>query len=187
MTLIDANESKIVLKSGMKSMLLNLFYPIGSIYTYLPNPDSEGNYPAVSECPIKATLGGTWTQIKGRFLVAAGQEQDKENNSGLNLSAGDKGGRKDAVAVSHTHAAKSDEVNLMTDGTFKDDSDDEKILYGTLYTGRGEYNRYIHALDKNMVDNVWNNSECIGIDSGYGNYYVSPDFTMQEIQVRPNQ
>ena len=70
-------------------MLLNLFYPIGSIYTYLPNPDSEGNYPSVSECPIAATLGGTWTQIKGRFLVAAGQEQDKDNNSGLNLSAGD--------------------------------------------------------------------------------------------------
>ena len=89
-------------------------------------------------------------QIKGRFLVAAGQDKD----SGLNLNAGDTGGNKDAVAISHTHSATSDEVNLMTGGTFKDDSDDEKILYGTLYTGRGEYNRYIHALDKNMVDNV---------------------------------
>ena len=122
MTLIDANESKIVLENGMKSMLLNLFYPIGSIYTYLPNPDSEGNYPAVSECPIKATLGGTWTQINGRFLVAAGQEQDKENNSGLNLSAGDKGGRKDAVVVEHTHntTAESDKVSLTTADAYKD-------------------------------------------------------------------
>ena len=120
MTLIDANESKIVLESGMKSMLLNLFYPIGSIYTYLPNPDSEGNYPAVGECPIKATLGGDWTQIKGRFLVAAGQEQDKENNSGLNLSAGDKGGSKDAVAVSHTHTAKSVEASSTTADAYKD-------------------------------------------------------------------
>ena len=59
MTLIDANESKIVLESGMKSMLLNLFYPVGSIYTYLPNENSEGKYPTISECPIKATLGGT--------------------------------------------------------------------------------------------------------------------------------
>ena len=105
-------------------MLLNLFYPIGSIYTYLPNPDSEGNYPAVSECPIKATLGGKWTQIKGRFLVAAGQEQDKENNSGLNLSAGDKGGSKDAVAVSHTHTAtatcKNNTVGLTTADAHKD-------------------------------------------------------------------
>ena len=120
MTLIDAKESKIVLEKGMKSMLLNLFYPIGSIYTYLPNPDSEGNYPAVSECPIKATLGGDWTQIKGRFLVAAGQEQDKENNSGLNLSAGDKGGSKDAVAVSHTHTAKSVEISSTTADAYKD-------------------------------------------------------------------
>ena len=118
MTLIDANESKIVLESGMKSMLLNLFYPIGSIYTYLPNPDSEGNYPAVSECPIAATLGGTWMQIKGRFLVAAGQDED----SGLNLSAGDTGGNKDAVAISHTHTAKSENntAGLTTADAYKD-------------------------------------------------------------------
>lgn len=121
MTVINANESKIVLENGMKSMLLNLFYPIGSIYTYLPNPDSEGNYPKISECPIAATLGGTWTQIKGRFLVAAGQEQDKENNSGLNLSAGDKGGSKDAVAVSHAHTAKSVEASSTTAAAYKDE------------------------------------------------------------------
>lgn len=106
---------------------------------------------------------------------------------GFKYGIGKTGGSKDAVAVSHTHTATSDEVNLMTDGTFKDDSNDEKILYGTLYTSRGEYGRYIHAIDKDKVDNVWNNSECIGVDSGYGNYYVRPDFTMQEIQVRPNQ
>ena len=119
MTLIDANESKIILEYGMKSMLLNLFYPIGSIYTYLPNPDSEGNYPAVSECPIAATLGGTWTQIKGRFLVAAGQDED----SGLNLSAGDTGGNKDAVAISHTHSATSENntAGLTTADAYKDE------------------------------------------------------------------
>ena len=140
MTLIDANESKIVLKSGMKSMLLNLFYPIGSIYTYLPNPDSEGNYTAVSECPIAATLGGTWTQIKGRFLVAAGQDKD----SGLNLNAGDTGGSKDAVAVSHAHTAIAyyNTAGLTTGNTYKNDnSSAAKTLKGTLYTGRGEYSR----------------------------------------------
>ena len=140
MTLIDANESKIVLESGMKSMLLNLFYPIGSIYTYLPNPDSEGNYPAVSECPIAATLGGKWTQINGRFLVAAGEDKD----SGLNLNAGDTGGSKDAVAVSHTHTAISyyNTSGLTTGNTYKNDnSSAAKTLSGTLYTGRGEYSR----------------------------------------------
>ena len=144
MTLIDADESKIVLESGMKSMLLNLFYPIGSIYTYLPNENSDGKYPSVSECPIAATLGGKWTQIKGRFLVAAGQEQDKENNSGLNLSAGDKGGNKDAVAVSHTHTAIAyyNTEGLTTGNTYKNDNSSKlKTLSGTLYTGRGEYSR----------------------------------------------
>ena len=58
MTLIDANESKIVLEDGMKKMLLNLFYPVGSIYTYLPNKNSDRKYPTISECPIAATLGG---------------------------------------------------------------------------------------------------------------------------------
>ena len=115
MTIIDANESKIILEKGMKSMLLNLFYPIGSIYTSTELKDGK--------CPIEETLGGTWTQINGRFLVAAGQEQDKENNSGLNLSAGDKGGSKDAVAVSHTHSATSENntAGLTTADAYKDE------------------------------------------------------------------
>ena len=116
MTVINANESKIVLEDGMKKMLLNLFYPIGSIYTYLPNTDYNGTYPNISECPIKATLGGDWTQIKGRFLVAAGQDEDSE----LNLNAGGTGGRKDAVAVSHTHTAKSVEASSTTADAYKD-------------------------------------------------------------------
>ena len=50
MTFIDANESKIVLERGMKSMLLNLFYPVGSIYTSTELRDGK--------CPIASTLGG---------------------------------------------------------------------------------------------------------------------------------
>ena len=111
MTVINANESKIVLEGGMKSMLLNLFYPIGSIYTSTELKDGK--------CPIEETLGGTWTQIKGRFLVAAGQDED----SGLNLSAGDTGGSKDAVAISHTHTAKSENntTGLTTADAYRDE------------------------------------------------------------------
>ncbi len=117
-------------------MLLNLFYPVGSIYTSTELKDGK--------CPIEATLGGEWTQIQGRFLVAAGKDED----SGLNLKAGDEGGSKDAVAVSHTHNAESENntADLTTNGTYKEDSDSDtedtkKTLYGTLYTGRGEYSR----------------------------------------------
>ena len=92
-------------------MLLNLFYPIGSIYTSTELKDGK--------CPIEETLGGKWTQIKGRFLVAAGQDED----SGLNLSAGDTGGSKDAVAISHTHTAKSENntTGLTTADAYRDE------------------------------------------------------------------
>ena len=60
------------------SQLLDLFYPIGSIYTSTKNTN-----PA-------ATLGGTWTQIKDRFLLCAGDS----------YSAGATGG-----SATHTHTS----------------------------------------------------------------------------------
>lgn len=58
------------------SQLLDLFYPVGSIYTSTKNTN-----PA-------STLGGTWTQIKDRFLLCAGDS----------YSAGSTGG-----SATHTH------------------------------------------------------------------------------------
>lgn len=60
------------------SQLLDLFYPVGSIYTSTKNTN-----PA-------ATLGGTWTQIKDRFLLCAGDS----------YSAGSTGG-----SATHTHTS----------------------------------------------------------------------------------
>lgn len=60
------------------SQLLDLFYPVGSIYTSTKNTN-----PA-------ATLGGTWTQIKDRFLLCAGDS----------YSAGAIGGN-----ATHTHTS----------------------------------------------------------------------------------
>ena len=60
------------------SQLLDLFYPVGSIYTSTKNTN-----PA-------ATLGGTWTQIKDRFLLCAGDS----------YSAGATGG-----SATHTHTS----------------------------------------------------------------------------------
>lgn len=60
------------------SQLLDLFYPVGSIYTSTKNTN-----PA-------ATLGGTWTQIKDRFLLCAGDS----------YSAGTTGG-----SATHTHTS----------------------------------------------------------------------------------
>ena len=60
------------------SQLLDLFYPVGSIYTSTKNTN-----PAT-------TLGGTWTQIKDRFLLCAGDS----------YSAGTTGG-----STTHTHTS----------------------------------------------------------------------------------
>jgi hypothetical protein len=61
----------------------NLVYPIGSIYM------------STEEISPASTIGGTWEQIKGRFLYAA----DPENGYVINQT----GGSTDAIVVSHTH------------------------------------------------------------------------------------
>ena len=68
------------------SQLLDLFYPVGSIYT-----STRDTNPA-------ATLGGTWTQIKDRFLLCAGD----------NYTAGSTGGTATHTHTSaaHTHTTK---------------------------------------------------------------------------------
>ncbi len=67
--------------TGRVVSFVDLIYPVGAIFmsTVSTNP---GTY-----------LGGTWEQIKDRFLLAAGDD----------YSAGDIGGSADAVVVSHTH------------------------------------------------------------------------------------
>lgn len=70
-----------------KSDLLNLIYPVGSIYMSVNNTSP-------------ATLfGGTWSQIKGRFLLGTGSLEN--NNSGyfglvtageINAPVGEQGG-----------------------------------------------------------------------------------------------
>ena len=63
----------------------NKFFPVGSIYMSV-NSTSPASF-----------LGGTWEQIKDRFLLSAG---DTYTN-------GDAGGSADAVVVSHTHTLRS--------------------------------------------------------------------------------
>lgn len=52
--------------NSLKTTLLNLLYPINSIYTCVELPSG------VSTCPIQATLGGTWVRIRDKFLLTAG-------------------------------------------------------------------------------------------------------------------
>ena len=82
------------------SFLLDMFYPVGTIYETTADPDTFNP---------KTAWGGDWIQIHGRFLVAEGNNE-ATGDEALNLSAGDTGG-KNAYKLSaaesgmraHTH------------------------------------------------------------------------------------
>ena len=67
--------------AGQITNLVDLIYPVGAIFMSAVSTN-PGTY-----------LGGTWEQIKDKFLLAAGDT----------YAAGAEGGSADAVAVSHTH------------------------------------------------------------------------------------
>lgn len=72
---------------NLNSYLLNLLYPVGSIYMSAVANETDEDI-----CPI-AALGGTWERIKDRFLWAKGDGD----------TVGDTAGSKDAVVVLHSH------------------------------------------------------------------------------------
>ena len=84
-----------------KSDLLDLIYPIGSIYM-------EKGTGATIICPIEQTLGGTWTRIENRFLYAS------ENGQGVGVT----GGSADAVIVSHNHTQNSHTHKALSNRRF---------------------------------------------------------------------
>lgn len=68
-----------------QAQIIDLIYPVGSPYISFNSTDPS------------TLFGGTWEQIKDRFLLAAGDT----------YAAGAEGGSADAVAVSHTHTQAS--------------------------------------------------------------------------------
>lgn len=82
---------------AFKTYMLNLAYPIGSYYW-----SSEATNPS-------SLFGGTWEQIKGRFLYSAGNPSSNSSevwgavNTDLNFPAGETGGE-------HTHTMTVDEM-----------------------------------------------------------------------------
>lgn len=66
---------------GLKEELLNLIYPVGSIYM------------SVNDVSPSVLFGGSWKKIEDTFLLS----------SGSNYSLGETGGSKDAIVVEHNH------------------------------------------------------------------------------------
>lgn len=81
LTALELRELSKTLKAFFEKEYLDKVYPVGSIYI------------SVSDTHPSAFFGGTWKQLKNRFLLGAGDT----------YAAGSTGGSADAVVVSHQH------------------------------------------------------------------------------------
>ena len=82
-----------------ESDLLDLIYPIGSIYM-------KKGTGTTSVCPIAQTLGGTWTRIENRFLYASEGGQGIGSTGGsaaVTLTATQSGVPAHGHGMAHTH------------------------------------------------------------------------------------
>ncbi len=87
-TIDTQNNNTTNLGSNLKTILLNSIYPIGSIYVY--SGQNRKGY-----CPIFDTLGGSWTEITGKFLYASDAAHP------INTT----GGSAKGYLLDHTHGA----------------------------------------------------------------------------------
>lgn len=159
----DLNINGIELLDIVKSQLLDSLYPVGSIYTCTTDAKLDSN----KTCPIQVALGGKWERITDKFLYAG------KDNTGY--KPGNEGGSKDAVVVSHIHELETGVAVSV----------DTKTLTGTIFTGRGENERYLHALAEDKKEGK---DGIITLNNGYStSSYPDPKFTMQEVQLRPLQ
>lgn len=83
--------------TAIKTQLLNLIYPIGSVYQSF-KPFSPATF-----------LGGTWKQLDGQFLFAATENVDNITGSGTYTTI--TGGTKTLQLINHTHDMSHNHTN----------------------------------------------------------------------------
>ena len=130
--------------------VVDIVYPIGSIYM------------SVNSTSPATLFGGTWEQLKDKFLLASGDT----------YSNGATGGSADATLVSHQHGTNesgeyfvTSEINTANNTTVSYNSNGNRIVDGQLSGGSSFHHRvgtgYVgsSATGKNMppylVVNVW--------------------------------
>lgn len=97
---------------GTMLSIVDLIYPVGSIYM------------SVNSANPGTLFGGTWQQIKDRFLLSAGDT----------YAAGNTGGSADAVVVKHLHQPSTgDGFNAYMSGTV------ERVRLGTSTASSARY------------------------------------------------
>lgn len=132
-------------QDGTSTSIIDLIYPVGSIYMSVNSADPG------------TLFGGTWQQIKDRFLLSAGDT----------YAAGKTGGSANAVVVKHLHQPSTgDGFNAYMSGTV------ERVRLGTSTASSARYAivgkknassadasglRYAASTDYNGVDGAGKN------------------------------
>lgn len=116
---VGSDNEQIVLEG--KGSLLDLIYPVGSIYVY------QKGTTAPTTCPIQNTLGGTWKKIENRFLYSSSD----------GAFYGKEGGSNQAYLVDHKHTVSNESVIKGT--TFGAGSHTHSFVVGSSnwHTGAG--------------------------------------------------
>ena len=118
-----------------KGALLNLIYPVGSLYWTSKAPNNNGD--------PNILFGGTWVQIKDRFILAAGDTYTTVN-AGNDISNGGGGGEATVTLTvnqmpSHNHSGatgiESQGHTHSFNGTTGDDYPDHSHSYQILTLG----------------------------------------------------
>jgi hypothetical protein len=158
----------------IKSDLLDLIYPIGSIY--MIDPIQFGTTPSSNNCPIAKRLGGTWAVIEADFLRC---ETEAVTEKTL------KAGSDKAWLMQHTHGVSNMKGSLTT-----------TKLEDVFYIPRGEYSRWsaaIYNTTGTWSDNGTSIGKHISIKGGYNGDIDTPtgvpykDETLQEMQLRKHE
>ncbi|MBQ6345186.1 MAG: hypothetical protein IJI96_03625 [Methanobrevibacter sp.] len=143
----NIDKSKV---SNFNKEVVDIVYPIGSIYM------------SVNSTSPSILFGGTWEQLKDKFLLASGDT----------YSNGATGGSADATLVSHQHGTSesgeyfvTSEIETANNTTVSYNSNGNRIVDGQLSGGSSFHHRigtgYVgsSATGKNMppylVVNVW--------------------------------
>lgn len=114
-----------------KGALLNLIYPVGSLYWTSKAPNNNGD--------PNVLFGGTWVQIKDRFILAAGDTYTTVN-AGNDISNGGGGGEATVTLTvaqmpSHNHGGATgiESVGHTHDFSGKTGNDSPDHTHGYTY------------------------------------------------------
>ena len=151
--------------------LLNLFYPVGSIY-WSSNNTNPGTL-----------FGGTWTQIKDKFILAAGDSYTNGATGGAatvtltvsNMPSHSHSFTPSGTVSSHTHTGPSHTHSFTPSGTVSKHSHSftpsgtvSSSFSGTAGTVNVTGGNHTHTV---YHDETQGNEQCLKAYNGYSKYY----------------